>query len=230
MNQKENLHRLSALPISWNFTDPGRAYAAEFTDYFYDSTRQLIDLTTTEIDTSKGFVHHMAYSPIAKSLAFSHRDRIYTISLNGHDVREAYKAKHRIHWFQWHPNGQKLMTLYGLSTKWQHIEANVWQQKQLFSAGALNLSLFQNDGSSKRFSGNFMLVAIEPKAGQSQRLYTKREDALTIYPSLSPDGKFIVLSTNALNSPRKVFLVSAETGDELQLTRTGMSKYPVWRP
>ncbi|KAA3615714.1 MAG: hypothetical protein D8M58_16100 [Calditrichaeota bacterium] len=81
----------------------------------------------------------------------------------------------------------------------------------------------------RQFQGKMAFYISDIFGKNQKQFYRKIETASMGNPDLSNDLDYITLISNSLNSKRKVFLLSIESGNLLRLSSNGHADYPTWQ-
>lgn len=170
-------------------------------------------------------ISNISFSGDQSKIAFTFCRMIIVYDLSNNMLRVVGKYKEPVLWLDWLHDNNDIVYLSGLTVSYSSYSSYD------------GTTVTDNGNFQPRFStktrknrGYFFIEKISINDSGTTRLFKKGEDAGTIYPQLSEDGKMIVLTTNPLNAVRKLFILGTNDPGILQLNYEGVCSLPKWKP
>lgn len=206
----EDVHEALLVPGSGWENGAGKAVATDGLRIYY------VNVADGSVDTLSGAdrrgglfvskdIRALAFSRIGSRLAFADDRKIYAMDSFG-SIDQIHKCSAPVHWLAWLPGDMVLACLSGQSDRLRSIGMGGLVK------GSLTLSLLSASGQDET------------------KLYDQVDmDVRDATPSLSSDGRHVVLSSRDKNSRYTLFLIATDGSGQARLGKDKSCFFPVWR-
>lgn len=158
-------------------------------------------------------INHITFFPESTNLLLAIGKHIIVVDKKENDYRDIQQAPDPIYWLQMDPATENIYYLSGVPT---------------IHRGLNNLS--PGEKMKQRVQGHFDLCAVSINNPEISKIISRRESVTSVMPSLSPDGKYLTIVANSLNSVKQIFIISTKNNSTKRLTKKGIYSFPVWKP
>ena len=187
-------------------------------------------------------INHITFFPESTDLLLAVGKNIIVLDRKNNEYRNVQKAPDPIYWLQMDPVTKNIYYLSGVPTIHRELD-NIfegdmfyyysWIYYNLLNRDSfMGFSYFQFPGEKmkQRVQGHFDLCAVSMNNPEISKIISRRESVTSVMPSLSPEGKYLTIVANSLNSVKQIFIISTKNNSTKRLTKKGIYSFPVWKP
>ena len=158
-------------------------------------------------------INHITFFPESTDILLAVGKNIIVLDRKNNEYRNVQKAPDPIYWLQMDPVTKNIYYLSGVPTIHRELD-----------------SLFPGEKMKQRVQGHFDLCAVSMNNLEISKIISRRESVTSVMPSLSPEGKYLTIVANSLNSVKQLFIISTKNNSTKRLTKKGIYSFPVWKP
>ena len=158
-------------------------------------------------------INHITFFPESTDILLAVGKNIIVLDRKNNEYRNVQKAPDPIYWLQMDPVTKNIYYLSGVPTIHRELD-----------------NLFPGEKMKQRVQGHFDLCAVSMNNLEISKIISRRESVTSVMPSLSPDGKYLTIVANSLNSVKQLFIISTKNNSTKRLTKKGIYSFPVWKP